>query len=515
MSERSYRSGSGPASVRGGDGSERSRRSGSERAPPEGGGWGAVRESVGVRAIDTRSRPEQALEVAIRMVTARTEEDFQRRELGQRHTAGGGGEMTVEEADAAVLRDPTALAGALTNVDPQGNVHEDEGKIQAMCDEATAYALEQIPEEPGKFTNPAAAFKHAQETAYMRETLKIKVVEAIREKAKDESRQIRRRIRMASERTKPRERKTTGQLLQAAFLTSFDKGSAALGLRVKGEGEQMQSLLAAPDPYDDSCFGVVNRALFQVKNNTRVNGRVLEYLLGYSSVIDPEDLEEIEAGSQGLTVARGKGMRELALKYASHLDKTLPDRHVNVVCDLVRRAADEYSRHERMGTKVEDAYVNRPKEGCAQVVNTNKNAWLRVMFPDAPWPKESDRRGGTVEDRYVAALTRGLDAAAADAADGSNPMDPTNGGFNDGGMARAEKVRLSRSGVAGLPGAVNAGAAHAGRKQTAGLAGGHGARHGDGGHTGVMGIFNPLVTGGNGATTAAPAGMTNQRYGRR
>ena len=115
MSEHSYRSGSGPASVRGGDGSERSRRSGSERAPPEGGGWGAVRESVGVRAIDTRSRPEQALEVAIRMVTARTEEDFQRRELGQRHTAGGGGEMAVEEADAAVLRD--RAAGALTNVD--------------------------------------------------------------------------------------------------------------------------------------------------------------------------------------------------------------------------------------------------------------------------------------------------------------------------------------------------------------------------------------------------------------
>ena len=220
--------------------------------------------------------------------------------------------------------------------------------------------------------------------------------------------------------------------LQAAFLTSFDKGSAALGLRVKGEGEQMQSLLA-PDPYDDSCFGVEPRVVSGEEQHPGQR-RVLEYLLGYSSVIDPEDSEEIEAGSQGLTVARGKGMRELALKYASHLDKTLPDRHVNVVCDLVRRAADEYSRHERMGTRVEDAYVNRPREGCAEVVDTNKNAWLRVMFPDAPWPKESDRRGGNVEDRYVAALTRGLDAAAADAADGSNPMDPTNGGFNDGGM---------------------------------------------------------------------------------
>ena len=210
-------------------------------------------------------------------------------------------------------------------------------------------------------------------------------------------------------------------------------------------------------------------------------------------------------------------MRELALKYASHLDKTLPDRHRNVVCDLVRRAADEYSRHERMGTRVEDAYVNRPREGCAQVVDTNKNAWLRVMFPDAPWPKESDRRGGAVEDRFVAALTRGLDAASAD--DGSNPMDPTNGGFNDGThMSRAEKVRLRRSGVAGLPGTSATGAAHAGRRQTAGLAGaqpasGNGSR-GDGGQPAV-GMFNPLVTGGNGAMAAAPAGMTNQRYGGR
>ena len=188
---------------------------------------------------------------------------------------------------------------------------------------------------------------------------------------------------------------------------------------------------------------------------------------------------------------------------------------MNVVCDLVRRAADEYSRHERMGTRVEDAYVNRPKEGCAQVVDTNKNAWLRVMFPDAPWPKESDRRGGTVEDRYVAALTRGLDAAAADAADGSNPMDPTNGGFNDGGMSRGEGAAQTERRGGSSRGGGNAGAAR-GAKADGGSGGWtRGARHGDGGHAGVMGIFNPLVTGGNGATAAAPAGMTNQRYGRR
>ena len=69
------------------------------------------------------------------------------------------------------------------------------------------------------------------------------------------------------------------------------------------------SLLTAPDPYDESLFGVTNIALYQVKNNMRVMQQVLEYLLGYSSVVDPEDLEEIEAGSQGLQVSRGKGMR--------------------------------------------------------------------------------------------------------------------------------------------------------------------------------------------------------------
>ena len=505
MSEYSYRS-NGSGSHRS-DGSDVSRRSGSEQAPKQLGGWGAVRDNVGVKAIDTRSRPEQALEVAIRMVTQRTDEEFQRRELGQSHNASGR-EMTVEEADAAVLQDPAKLTGALTVIDQQGNVFEDEHKIAAMCEEATAYALEQIPEEPGKFTNPMLAFRHAQETAYMRETLKIKVVEAIREKAKDESRQIRRRIRMASERSKPREKKQTGQLLQAAFLTSFNQAQSRGGGvgkgGVTGEGEQKMSLLAAPDPYDDSCHGVTNRCLFQVKNNTRVNQQVLEYLLGYASVVDPDDLEEIEAGAQGLTVARGKGMRELALKYAAHLDQTLPDRHKAVVCAMVIKAADEYSRHERMGTKAEDAYVNRPREGCTDITQVNKDAWLRVMFPDAPWPSDVDRRGRTLEDEYVAALTRGQ---ASGREDGVNPMDPSNGGFNDG-MSRAEKVRLRRSGVAGLPSSAAGANAAGGRKSTAGIAGAGGG--GGGGH--AVGIFNPLMNGGGGGRTVA---TTQGSYGRR
>jgi hypothetical protein len=67
-----------------------------------------------------------------------------------------------------------------------------------------------------------------------------------------------------------------------------------------------------------------------------------------------------------------------------------------------------------------------------------------------------------------------------------NPMDPSNGGFNDG-MSRAEKVRLRRSGVAGLP-SLTAGASAA------------------------VGIFNPLMNGGGGGRTVA---TTQGSYGRR
>ena len=88
---------------------------------------------------------------------------------------------------------------------------------------------------------------------------------------------------------------------------------------------QKAGLLTTVDPYDDSVFGVTNRAIHLVRQNTRVAQTVLEYLLGYASVVDPEDLDDIEAGARGLRAAEGKSLRELALKYAAHLDATLPE----------------------------------------------------------------------------------------------------------------------------------------------------------------------------------------------
>jgi hypothetical protein len=69
---------------------------------------------------------------------------------------------------------------------------------------------------------------------------------------------------------------------------------------------QKAGLLTTVDPYDDSVFGVTNRAIHLVRQNTRVAQTVLEYLLGYASTVDPEDLDDIEAQtSRG--AARGGG----------------------------------------------------------------------------------------------------------------------------------------------------------------------------------------------------------------
>jgi hypothetical protein len=79
-------------------------------------------------------------------------------------------------------------------------------------------------------------------------------------------------------------------------------------------------------------------------------------------------------------------MRELALKYAQHLDKTLPERHRGVLKAMVRRAAEEHARHVRAGSDVEAMYDVRAHDSAADVAASNRDTWLHEMFPDAAWP---------------------------------------------------------------------------------------------------------------------------------
>jgi hypothetical protein len=208
---------------------------------------------------------------------------------------------------------------ALASVDTSGNVYADYAKVEAMTHEAVEAALHEIPEETGEdAATPMAAFQAAFQTRVMREQLKEQVRAEVQNKAKAEVRQLRRKFLLAAEAVKPKKPQQKGALLQAAFLAAHGAargggggGPGGLGTSRAGANfnANKMSLLTAPDPYDESLFGVTNIALYQVKNNMHVIQQVLEYLLGYSSVVDPEDLEEIEAGSQGLQVSRGKGMR--------------------------------------------------------------------------------------------------------------------------------------------------------------------------------------------------------------
>ena len=243
---------------------------------------------------------------------------------------------------------------------------------------------------------------------------------------------------------------------------------------------QKAGLLTTVDPYDDSVFGVTNRAIHLVRQNTRVAQTVLEYLLGYASTVDPEDLDDIEAQtSRGLRAAEGKSLRELALKYAAHLDATLPERHKRVLTTLIREAAETHHARAALGADAEARYESREYEGANDTGRRNRDAWTRSMFPEAPWPKQS-QSGGSFEAEIAEEAERALRDGAFGPPVGAlvNPTDPRSGvvtfdgakrdGGAPGGGARSSfrqtEVRLeparelsARRSVPGVPGSGDGG----------------------------------------------------------
>lgn len=199
---------------------------------------------------------------------------------------------------------------------------------------------------------------------------------------------------------------------------------------------QKAGLLTTVDPYDDSVFGVTNRAIHLVRQNTRVAQTVLEYLLGYASTVDPEDLDDIEAQtSRGLRAAEGKSLRELALKYAAHLDATLPERHKRVLTTLIREAAETHHARAALGADAEARYESRKHEGANDTARRNRDAWTRSMFPEAPWPKQSI--GGS-EAEIAEEAERALRDGAFGPPVGAlvNPTDPRSGVVTFDGATR-------------------------------------------------------------------------------
>ena len=303
-------------------------------------------------------------------------------------------------------------------------------------------------------TNPMSAFQAVYKARAAREHIQDQCRKYVEQKTEEEVRLTRRLIRTARELHKPPTRKPKGGLVQAAFLVSRVVGGVSRGAesehdaaivakdvvedetralasadkfngldarapdaslagaiaakrfarslasRSRGDdveddvkdlaAHQKAGLLTTVDPYDDSVFGVTNRAIHLVRQNTRVAQTVLEYLLGYASVVDPEDLDDIEAGARGLRAAEGKSLRELALKYAAHLDATLPERHKKVLTRLIREAAETHHAHATLGADAEDRFERRPRESAEEVRRLNRDVWLRSMFPETPWPRTED-----------------------------------------------------------------------------------------------------------------------------
>ena len=333
--------------------------------------------------------------------------------------------------------------------------------------------------------NPMSAFQAVYKARAAREHIQDQCRKYVEQKTEEEVRLTRRLIRTARELHKPPTRKPKGGLVQAAFLVSRVVGGVSRGAESEHEAaivakddvedetrdgasadvfngldarapdaslagaiaakrfarslasrsrgddveddvkdlaaHQKAGLLTTVDPYDDSVFGVTNRAIHLVRQNTRVAQTVLEYLLGYASVVDPEDLDDIEAGARGLRAAEGKSLRELALKYAAHLDATLPERHKKVLTRLIREAAETHHAHATLGADAEDRFERRPRESAEEVRRLNRDVWLRSMFPETPWPRTEDV-ASTEAARVLRDGARGPPKGAL-----VNPTDPRSG----------------------------------------------------------------------------------------
>ena len=450
---------------------------------------------------DALARPDVVLQEAIARVTATHTASLRKR----RGDAGGVdiGDLHVATYDrhqcALLLQDLTQASGMLTRVDANGDVREDYDKMNAFASDVLESCFASVPteEEAGGLgsTNPMAAFQAVYRARAAREHIQDRCRAYVEHKTEEEVRLTRRLIRTARELHKPPTRAPKGGLVQAAFLVSRlargdaaatatanehvaeddvegglfesasqkngrddDERTADVPSKPGSEGSlslaahQKAGLLTTVDPYDDSVFGVTNRAIHLVRQNTRVAQTVLEYLLGYASTVDPEDLDDIEAQTSRASRAT-----------------------------LIREAAETHHARAALGADAEARYESREYEGANETARRNRDAWTRSMFPEAPWPKQSGGLEAEIAEEAERALRDGAFGPPVGAL--VNPTDPrsgvvtfdgANGRVGDGGApgggarsemsARQTEVRLeparelsARQSVPGVPGSGDGG----------------------------------------------------------
>lgn len=175
----------------------------------------------------------------------------------------------------------------------------------------------------------------------------------------------------------------------------------------------------------DSVAAAFDAAMYITHSDRRTLQTCLEYVLGHTAVFAPDDLDVLDralrdtapggllpGGGRGgsddhgmqreqagpfagfvagalrgpAAAARAAAMR-LAREYAAALDEELRDNERRTVCALIADAVADWRAADAAGDAAVAAAAAAPRRCAGDVAACVRDAKMRVLFPQAPWPQ--------------------------------------------------------------------------------------------------------------------------------
>jgi len=193
-----------------------------------------------------------------------------------------------------------------------------------------------------------------------------------------------RRLELERAKDEMKSAKDSLNLRQADFLVAHPSELARKEhvRKMKGEND------VAPNPYDTSLYGTVQNCVFQTRRNVKALRQMLDLVFGFSSEIDPADLESAEVDlmdpeGKVHVINPERSTRRILLKYAQLLDTTMPATQKEVLRQSLKTVANEYVQAFK-DAKV-DAYNASDPVGPHHVAHRNRDKFLHELFPGASW----------------------------------------------------------------------------------------------------------------------------------
>ncbi len=176
----------------------------------------------------------------------------------------------------------------------------------------------------------------------------------------------------------------------------------------------------------DSVAAAFDAAMYITHSDRRTLQTCLEYVLGHTAVFAPDDLDVLDRALRdtalgGLLPGGGRGgsddhhgmQREqagpfagfvagalrgpaaaartaamrLAREYAAALDEELRDNERRTVCALIADAVADWRAADAAGDAAVAAAAAAPRRCAGDVAACVRDAKMRVLFPQAPWPQ--------------------------------------------------------------------------------------------------------------------------------